>query len=171
MSEVATLDGNQERIDRIIWRAIGTKSVRTIADETGLSVDEVLKRKNELRDEIDVLSLQEKRQKLLIDLDELYRGLMDKLDSTSEEFLAGTANAATAAMKVILAELTRLEKADTSAVDALNQKRVRELLRLIDAVVVLSVSEIAEKHSLDEDELMDTFNHHLREESLRLDSL
>ena len=154
---------DQDRIDKAIWKSIGIKSVRQIADETGLKPEEVLRRKNELLDEVDVLSIQQKRQRLLIELDGMARDSRDRAANTVDEFYSGMLNSSVAAIKTMLTELARMERQDSGKIEALNNLRIRELLRLIDVTVARAVTEIANTHDLEEAELMEVFQGHLVE--------
>lgn len=154
---------DQDRIDKAIWKSIGIKSVRQIADETGLKPEEVLRRKNELLDEVDVLSIQQKRQRLLIELDGMARDARKRAEGVIDEYAAGLWNAATSAVKTMLTELARMERQDSGKIEALNNLRIRELLRLIDVTVARAVTEIASTHDLEEAELMEVFQSHLVE--------
>lgn len=154
---------DQDRIDKAIWKSIGIKSVRQIADETGLKPEEVLRRKNELLDEVDVLSIQQKRQRLLIELDGMARDSRDRAANTVDEFYSGMLNSSVAAIKTMLTELARMERQDSGKIEALNRLRISELLRLIDVTVARAVTEIASTHDLEEAELMEVFQGHLVE--------
>lgn len=154
---------DQDRIDKAIWKSIGIKSVRQIANDTGLKPEEVLRRKNELLDEVDVLSIQQKRQRLLIELDGMARDARKRAEGVIDEYAAGLWNAATSAVKTMLTELARMEKQDSGKIEALNNLRIRELLRLIDVTVARAVTEIANTHDLEEAELMEVFQGHLVE--------
>lgn len=154
---------DQDRIDKAIWKSIGIKSVRQIANETGLKPEEVLRRKNELLDEVDVLSIQQKRQRLLIELDGMARDSRDRAANTVDEFYSGMLNSSVAAIKTMLTELSRMERQDSGKIEALNNLRIRELLRLIDVTVARAVTEIANTHDLEEAELMGVFQGHLVE--------
>lgn len=154
---------DQDRIDKAIWKSIGIKSVRQIADETGLKPEEVLRRKNELLDEVDVLSINQKRQRLLIELDGMARDSRDRAANTVDEFYSGMLNSSVAAIKTMLTELARMERQDSGKIEALNRLRISELLRLIDVTVARAVTEIANTHDLEETELMEVFQGHLVE--------
>lgn len=154
---------DQDRIDKAIWKSIGIKTVRQIADETGLKPEEVLRRKNELLDEVDVLSIQQKRQRLLIELDGMARDARERAANTVDEFYSGMLNSSVAAIKTMLTELSRMERQDSGKIEALNNLRIRELLRLIDVTVARAVTEIANTHDLEETELMEVFQGHLVE--------
>lgn len=165
--EIEHLD--QGRVDELIWKHIGLKSVREIASLTGLKPEEVLRRKNELLDGVDVLSIQQKRQRLLIELDGMARDARERASGASDEFFSGAINASTGAIKTMLGELARQEKADTSKVETLNQKRVSELVSLMREVVDISVVEIAAKHELDEEDLYEVFNRRMIEAAEKRD--
>lgn len=160
---------DQSRVDRIIWRHIDVKTVREIAEMTGEKPEYILRRKNELVTEIDSLTIKQKRTRLLTELDGMARDTRDRASKASDEFYAGMINSSTAPIKIMLAELARMEKTDDSAVEALNQKRTRELLRLIDTVVTASVAEIARDNNLEEDKLMSVFREKLVQEAQRMD--
>ena len=70
-----------ERVQRIIWRSLGLKSARQIANETGLKPEQVLAAKRDLLDSVDVLTLQEKRAKLIVDLQDIAQRVQDDYDS------------------------------------------------------------------------------------------
>lgn len=156
---------DQERADRLIMRHVGRKPVSEIAQMAGMKPEEVLRRKSDLINSIDVLTVQEKRAKIMYELDELAANARERAENAVDEFFSGMLNSSVAAMKTVLVELARSEKADQGAVEQLNAKRVSELLRLMDAVVAASVREIASTHELDEGELLEVFQGKLLEEA------
>lgn len=167
MGELENVD--QSRIDKLIWKHAGLKPVREIAELAGIRPEEVLRRKNELLEEVDVLTIQQKRQRLMIELDGMARDARDRAEGISSEFYAGTINAATGAIKTLLGELNRLEKQDTTRLESLNQKRIAELVSLVREVVDISVLEIAEQHDLDQEELYAVFNQRMIEAAQKRD--
>jgi DNA-binding Lrp family transcriptional regulator len=153
----------QARIDKYIWRYTGVKSIRQISEELGIAPDAVMRRRQELRDEIDVLSVQESQHKVLTELQEVAQILRDKLDNVSDERnFSGIANSFVNAMKTVNAELKAMEKRNTDAVDSLNRLRVQELLRLIDLTVAKTLTQIADENDLDESTLLAIFQSHLK---------
>lgn len=161
---------DDERVSEIIWKHIGLKSVREIAELCGIKPEAVLRRKNELLDEIDVLSIAEKEARILVELDGMARDAREKAQTISSEFYAGTINASVSALKTMLSQLDRLKKQDQGKIEALNQLRVKELLRLVDETVARSVREIAATYDLDETELMDVFQGHLNDAAREIES-
>lgn len=152
----------EERVNRLIWKGLGVKSVREIANETGLEPQEVLRRRDEILNSVDVLTVQQSRQKLVVTLREIAQQVQDDYDSAPYEFKAGLMNSAIAAIKANLVELTRADKADNEKITHLNQLRIRELVELMQEIVDVSVAEVAEKYGIDEDELFDIFNKNLK---------
>jgi len=150
------------RLEKIVWRALGVKSVRQIAEETGLNPEQIFAVKREMLDAVDVLSNQERRTKILAAMEQLAQDALERADGASDEFAAGMMNAARGAMKDMLAEFNRASKQDQGAVEQLNQLRVRELLRLIDTTVDRTLSDIASKYELDQSELLSIFQGHLK---------
>ena len=152
---------DQERVDEAIWRGAGIKSVRTLAAETGLKPEEVLRRKNELLDEIDVLTAEQARQRLLIDLQKIARTAQEDYERSPWETKSGLLNSSIAAMKQIFSEMNRLEKMDNSRVQELNQLRIRELGRLVDTAVMNTLDEISRRYGVPADEMEDLFRKNL----------
>lgn len=151
------------RIERQVWKALGIKPLKQIAEETGLSRDQIIRIREELLSSVDDLTIQQKRQKLLIELESLAYDARDRAQGMPDEFVAGTLNASVGAIKAIQAELARMAKTDDGKVLALNNLRRREIVRMYTAVVDAGVEEIASTHGLDSDELFSVFNRYLSE--------
>lgn len=158
-----------ERLERVIWKSLGKKSARRVAEETGVSPEVILRVKRDLLESVDELTIQEKRVKLLADLQDISQRAQDDYDQSPWEFKSGLLNSSIAAVKAVMVELSRMEKADTSKTETLNELRVRELLSLVSAVVEEGVREISDEHGLDEDELFDVFNRKMVEEATKRD--
>lgn len=165
--DVAEID--QDRIDRVIWRGIGVRSVRQIAEEAGIKPEEVLRRKGELLDEIDVLTIQEKKQKMLIQLQQIAQKAQQDYEQSPWETKAGIINNAISAMKLVMTEMNRLEKADNEKVAALNLLRRQEIVNLYVAVVDEGVKRVSEKYSIPEGEMFEVFNTLMVEQATRLE--
>ena len=150
-----------ERIERIVWKGLGIRSARQIAEEAGVSPETVLRVKRDLLESIDELTIQEKRSKLLVDLQGIADRARELAESSLQDFQAGLFNSSIAAMKTILVEIARMEKADTSKVESLNAKRVQELVRLVRLTVDASVYELSDKFDLDSDDLFEVFNRNM----------
>ena len=160
---------DQDRIDEIIERNIGIKSVRVIADETGLKPEEVLRRKNELLENVDVLTIQQKRQQFMTRLLRIARTTEEDYANSPWETKAGLMNNALSAMKLMISEMNRAEKADTGRIEALNTLRKKEIVQLYVSVVDRGVKHISEKYDIPEDDLFEVFNQFMNEEASRLE--
>ena len=147
-----------DRTQRLIWKRLGTRSARQIAEETGLPVEAVIRVRNELLDAVDDLTIKQAKQKLISDLQDIATKTQEDYEDAPYEFKAGLMNSAIAAMKTILVELNRTDKADEEKVNHLNEMRVRELVALIQEVVDISVEELVEKYDLEKDEVYAIFD-------------
>ena len=160
-----------DRIARLVWKRLGNRSVRQIAQETGLTPEQVLRIKNELLEGVDDLSIAQKKYKLIVELEGIAQDAREAAENSVEDFKSGMWNSAVSAMKTMLAELNRMEKADTSKVEALNALRVRELLKLVDTVVHLTLQDISDKYDVGEAELQAIFQDHLIPAATELDQV
>lgn len=164
MTEIAIDD----RIDRLIWKSIGRRSLRQVAEETGVPLEQLAFRRTELLDSVDELTIQQKRAKLLSDL----QGIADKANEDydnepDKDKGSKLLTAAIGATKAVLDQLSKMEKADTSKVEALNALRVRELVSLIQEAVDISVPEISKEYDIPEQVLFDIFNKNLGKAALK----
>lgn len=155
------------RLETIVWKSLGLKSVRQISEETGLAPEQIFSIKRELLDAVDELTIAEKRTKILVTLESMAQDAIERSAGASDEFAAGLLNAARGALKDSLTELARLSKLDDEKIVALNELRRKEIVRLYTSVVDAGVTELAETHGIPEDELFAVFNRHLQEEALR----
>lgn len=157
------------RVDRKIITAHGKKSARQLSEETGLTPEQLLQRKQELVDSVDELTILMQKHALMGDLQEIADEARKAASSSMDEFKAGLYNARIAAIKLMLTQLEKLERTSNVAVESLNALRVRELMRLMDRVVFTGVHQIAEAHGLDEQELLSTFQETLQIEAQKMD--
>ena len=161
-------DELDERSRQIIWRSVGTRSAVQIAKELGVTPEVVLRERQRMRDEIDVLTIEERQFKLLIELESVADFVREKLNNISDERnFSGIANSFVNAVKTINSELKALEKKNSGAVESLNKKRVQELLDLVRETVDITVPQIASEYGIDEDTLFDRFNGNLLEAAKR----
>lgn len=158
------------RLERLVWKSLGLKTVRQIAEETGLTPDAIFAIKRELYESVDVLSVEQKKQKFIVMLEEIAHDTKEDYDNAPYEFKSGLMNSSIAAMKTIMVELNRTSKEDQGAVEALNALRVRELLKLVDRTVTTTLSEIATTYGLSDHELQGIFQKHLVPAAEALDS-
>lgn len=161
MAEGQEVDIFTPRIDNLIWSKAGVQSARDTAKELGLKPEDVLRRRKELIEGVDDLTVKQAKQKLIADLQSIAAKTQEDYDDAPYEFKAGLMNSSIAAMKTVLVELNRSDAADTEKVDKLNALRVRELVALIREVVDISVEETAQAYDINKDELYAIFNTNL----------
>lgn len=169
--EVATVEVDQERINKVVRKGLlGGKTVREMADKAGVKPEEILRRKAELLDGADVLTIQEKRILLTVELSDLARAAREKAETISDERnFSGAINSSVSAIKTYLGELARMEKSDTGKIEALNDLRRKELLRLVDAVVRKTISAVSIKYEVPEESMMRIFQENLIETAREVD--
>ena len=93
------------RLERLVWKSLGLKTVRQIAEETGLTPDAIFAIKRELYESVDVLSVEQKKQKFIVMLEEIAHDTKEDYDNAPYEFKSGLMNSSIAAMKTIMVEL------------------------------------------------------------------
>src|SRR5699024_9933757 len=151
----------------MLLRKVGVQSTAEIAKELGIGPLEVRKRVNELLEDIDILTVQQERTRLLIELRSLVNRATERLDQIgtglSDREFAQVLNSTAQTIRVHLQELDKMEDKDDEALKELNRKKVAELLKLMDRVVLTSVQEIAGLHDLDESPLLEIFSSRLVE--------
>lgn len=157
------------RIEKLIWRSIGRKSVRKMAEETGLPVEMVARIRTELLDGVDELTIDQKRTKLLVDLQDIADTARSDYDSADDtDSGSKLLTVAVGAIKTVLGEMRQIEKSSNGAVEALNQMRIRELMRLIDLTVAKTFAVLSERHGLEEDEMYGIFQGFLKPAAMEL---
>lgn len=159
------------RVERLVWKGLGLKTVRQIAEETGLQPEQIFAIKRDLFESVDSLTVEQKKQKLIVMLEEIAHDTKEDYDKAPFEFKSGLMNSSIAAMKTIMVELNRTSKEDQGRIESLNALRVKELFSLLREVVDTSVVEVAEAHDLDEEELFEVFNRNLAKAAKKRDEL
>lgn len=163
-------------VDRLIWKYVGEKSMADIADLTGLSVEQVGRRKDELFQAIDVLTVQQRMTKILVNLAAIAReaeeaAAMAKAGGNEGlRSASGLYNSAVNAQKVLLQQLERIRKEDTSQVDQLNALRIKEIAQMYGRVVDKGIERLVEVHGLDAGELHEMFMSLLPEAAAEIES-
>lgn len=163
ISSAASAVPSDSRVEQYIWKYVGRKSARQIAEELGVTPDTVLRVKREIVESVDELTVQVQRAKLIATLQELADEAQQRAhDIGDERNYAGVINASVGAIKAVLVELNRVSARESEAVAELNRLRVRELLRLIDATVDLTFREVSDRFGVDYEELHSIFGGYLR---------
>lgn len=137
-----------------LWELVGTRTPKQIADELGLPPAEVVRRTREMLESVDILTIEQQRQKLMIDVGRIARKAEEAFDhSLDERNKSGLLNSAVNAQKEVLRQLEKMETRNAGAVDALNRMRVAELVRLVETAVVDTLAELVP----DREDVMDVF--------------
>ena len=137
-----------------LWELVGTRTPKQIADELGLPPAEVVRRTREMLESVDVLTIEQQRQKLMIDVGRIARKAEEAFDnSLDERNKSGLLNSAVNAQKEVLRQLEKMEVRNADAVDSLNRMRVAELVRLVETAVVDTLAELVP----DREDAMDVF--------------
>ena len=137
-----------------LWELVGTRTPKQIADELGLPPAEVVRRTREMLGSVDVLTIEQQRQKLMIDVGRIARKAEEAFDNVYDERnKSGLLNSAVNAQKEVLRQLEKMETRNAGAVDALNRMRVAELVRLVETAVVSTLAELVP----DREDAMDVF--------------
>lgn len=137
-----------------LWELVGTRTPKQIADELGLPPAEVVRRTREMLESVDILTIEQQRQKLMIDVGRIARKAEEAFDnSLDERNKSGLLNSAVNAQKEVLRQLEKMEAQNAGAVDALNRMRVAELVRLVEMAVVGTLAELVP----DREDAMDVF--------------
>lgn len=160
-----------DRIEKMVWKRLGNTPVRKIAEETGLTREQVIAIREELLDSVDELTINQKRQKFLVELEGISQDARKDAENADGRDKGPLYSAAVSAIKTVMSELARMEKTSSQAVDSLNALRIRELVELIREAVDTSVPQIAEQYGLEEADLFAVFNANLQEAAARRDSL
>lgn len=153
--------GDLSTKQKLLLRYAGTKSPNEIAELTGIKPEDVARETAALLDSIDVLTVQHKRMKLLIGLEEVNEELRSRLADMSDRNVTAAVATFGANNSRILKELRDAEKADAGKIEQLNDLRFRELLKMVDETVAISVGEISELTGIDASQLMEIFTRNL----------
>ena len=160
---------SDERIERYVWSRIGKESARDMAKALGVSPEEILRVKRSIVEEVDAISIEVQKARLMRTLQEIADDAKEEFEHAPAEFKSGLLNSSVSAIKTLLVELNRTSKQDSAAVDALNAMRVREIVGIYREVIDATVPLIAERHGLDEDAIFGMFNDALKRATDRRD--
>lgn len=160
------------QLDKQIARYIETKTPREIADLAGVTPERVIARAEEMKDEQDAITLDTRIHFLMRRLDSIAQSALDDAQNAADaKEKGGLYSAAVGAIRESMKQLNLFKKENESAVAELNQKRLRELLRLFDFIVGEGVREVALTHGLDEDELIGIFQGKIVESAREIDGM
>lgn len=149
-------------LDKYIARYVGIRSPREIAELSGTTARDVIRRAEEMKDEVDALSIEAQISFTLRSLNEIAADAKtDAANSTDNRDKAGLYSAAVSAHAQSLKQLAALKKENDGAVAELNRKRLTAILHMFDIIVSRGVGEISEKYGIQEGELLELFQGHI----------
>lgn len=145
-------------LDKYIARYVGIRSPREIAELSGTTARDVIRRAEEMKDEVDALSIEAQISFTLRSLNEIAADAKtDAANSTDNRDKAGLYSAAVSAHAQSLKQLAALKKENDGAVAVLNELRMREILRLYDVVIEQGSRNLAKAHGLEVEEVKDFY--------------
>lgn len=168
-NELTAVD--DERTRNIVWKNLGRRTTSEIADLTGLEPKDVLAISREILTSVDALTIEQQITKALIDLNEIAVVAKEAFEvATDDRAKAPLLAASITAIKTGVGILNTLQKSNSAQVDALNELRVRELLRLVDKVVFVTAEQIEDKHGIAASEILEMFQDNLIPAAAELES-
>lgn len=162
---------SDERIERYVWAHVGKESARDMAKALGVSPEEILRVKRSIVEEVDAISIEVQKARLMRTLQEIADDAKEEFEHAPAEFKSGLLNSSVSAIKTLLVELNRTSKQDSAAVESLNLLRTRELTSLMLEVVDATVPLIAERYEIPEQDIFLMFNDAFTRAVARRDAL
>lgn len=159
------------QLDKQIARYIETKTPREIADLAGVTPERVIARAEEMKDEQDAITLDTRIHFLMRRLDSIAQSALDDAQNAADaKEKGGLYSAAVGAIRESMKQLNLFKKENEAAVQELNQKRVTEILRLLDVIVLMGVEEISATYGIDETDLSLIFQSKIVEAAKELEA-
>lgn len=122
----------QSAIDGILISGAGIKTPNELAEATGYTAEEVVRRTQELLDSVQLTNSQ-RRAKLIFQLDEVTAEMRSRYKTANDENLARLGNTAAGAVGRVLGELRAMEKDAKDDQDELERVYARQLVRIVEA--------------------------------------
>jgi len=162
-----------DRAVRLIRRGMKTKSVRDLASDTGLTVEQVIQVRNEALDSVDALTNQQLIEALLVDLMELAEMAREEFLVTSDARSKGPLiTAAMGGIKIVLDQVRKIAADSDGEVTALNSLRMRELGLLVETAWIRTLGELADEHEWSTEQRQsatDTFSRNMQTAAQEMD--
>lgn len=143
------------RINRLLVDGHGVKSAQVISDETGIPPEDVARRTRELFEAVDVLTIEDKRAKLVLQLESMVGQLSARMAGASDKSISGIANSARSAIGSVLKELADMESRSQVDVTAITQNMGRTLGELLNISLTHLREELKERYGTSDDEIME----------------
>ena len=160
----------ESAIDSLLVQYAGIKTPNDIADMTGLTPEDVVRRTQEILDRVTLTNAQ-RRAKLIFQLDEITAEMSSRYKTAKDEDLARLGNTAAGAIGRILGELRALEKDARENELEQEQAMGRILASMVDKAMQRAIGELKARHpEIETDNLGKIVESHLVEIALEMDS-
>lgn len=145
-----------ERVRSIVWKHLGSKNAREVAELAGVTPDVVMRIKKELLDTTDSLTVQQHQTRILKLVDETATQAIEWAHEIAnsgnpdrERSLGPVLTSANQFLKLATQMLKETEAKNTAQVEALNQLRIRELYDTVVLMMEFVTSDLVEDFGLD----------------------
>lgn len=145
-------------IDRKLISFAGNKTYEEISELTGVPALEVAKRTQEVLSNIGVLEIDQRRAKLMIQLEGIVNEVDSRKESASNRDLGALLNSSRSAIQTVLKELREIEKSSKTDVQQITSHQGRVLGEILNIAVGHLRAELKDRYGTDDaeiDSLMD----------------
>jgi hypothetical protein len=120
-------------VDQKLISGYGSKTPAELAEETGMTAIEVVKRTQEILGERDYLGEDAKVQVVIQRLDSMSAEVERRLPGMSDRNIAAAVNSSAGALGRVLAELRKLREESRVDLDALSNKYAQTMVAIVEA--------------------------------------
>jgi hypothetical protein len=142
----------------------GVKTPQEISELTGIPAEDVLRRITEILNSVDILSIEQKRAKMVLALEVFIQEALSRIHDATDRNIGAIINSTGGNISRVLAELSDMEERAKLDIEAINRRRAHELLYMIERAVDRSIGELSGRYpELDQAEIESVFRGHLVE--------
>lgn len=156
---------DNEHVRSIVWKHLGSKNAREVAELAGVTPDVVMRIKKDLLDTTDSLTVQQHQTRILKLVDETAtqaiewaHDIANSGNPDRERSLGPVLTSANQFLKLATQMLKETEAKNSAQVEALNELRRKELVELMRTTVDRSVEQISAQFDIDAEALFEIFN-------------
>lgn len=137
---------NEGAIDSLLVRFAGVKSPNEIAEMTGIAPEDVARRTAEILNSIDFLSIQQKRAKTMIVLEEIVAEVLGRIPDATDRNASGMLNSLRGTASTLLKELERMEIAEREDQQAQLGAYTRRFVEIVQRSYDRAIGELSAKY-------------------------
>lgn len=167
---------DDERVRSIVWKHLGSKNAREVAELAGVTPDVVMRIKKDLLDTTDSLTVQQHQTRILKLVDETAtqaiewaHDIANSGNPDRERSLGPILTSANQFLKLATQMLKETEAKNAAQVEALNQLRIRELYDTVVLMMEFVTSDLVEDFGLDRETVGKLFEAALGKAAEKLD--